>query len=176
MLGDGVGIDARRVADLDPGPGAGLEVDVVIARAGLDEPEPRRSAQQRLVDAQMLGLRTCWVGLSYKKIPGTYTVGKGEKLVLVIALGYGAEDGRAHRSKKREDVSCAPGDAPEWFTRGVNGALLAPTAVNQQKFFFELQGDKVSATAGRGFFSKVDLGIVKYHFEIASGRDHTVWE
>lgn len=30
--------------------------------------------------AQTLGLNTCWVGLSYSKVPGTYELGKDEKI------------------------------------------------------------------------------------------------
>jgi len=48
--------------------------------------------------------------------------------------------------------------------------MLAPTATNQQKFLFTLSTDTVTAVATGGFYSKVDLGIVKYHFEIGSGR------
>ena len=92
----------------------------------------------------------------------------------MIALGYGATQGAPRKSKTAADVSRAE-NAPEWFTKGVEAALLAPTAVNQQKFFLTLRGDKVSARAGLGFFSKVDLGIVKYHFELGSGRDASVW-
>ena len=32
-----------------------------------------------VLKAQMLGLRTCWAALTYKKIPGAFTVEKGEK-------------------------------------------------------------------------------------------------
>ena len=50
--------------------------------------------------------------------------------------------------------------------------MLAPTAMNQQKFLFELNGDKVSAkVSGFGFYTKIDLGIVKYHFEAATGKN-----
>ena len=41
---------------------------------------------------------------------------------------------------------------PQWFLNGVNAALLAPTAMNQQKFFFTLQPDgnvKVACGAAR---------------------------
>jgi hypothetical protein len=53
----------------------------------------------------------------------------------------------------------------------MEAALLAPTAMNQQKFYFELQpnGD-VKVTCGKGFYTKLDIGIVKYHFEIVSER------
>ena len=61
---------------------------------------------ERLVlKAQQLGLNTCWVALTYKKIPGAFTVNKGEKLTVVIALGYGKTQGTAHKSKSMEAVS-----------------------------------------------------------------------
>ncbi|MBO4915980.1 MAG: nitroreductase [Oscillospiraceae bacterium] len=130
--------------------------------------------EKLVLAAQSLGLNTCWVGLTFKKIPDTFHVDAGEKLALVIAIGYGTTQGAARKSKTAAEVSCASA-APEWFEKGVEAALLAPTAVNQQKFLFTLHGDKVSARAGLGFFSKVDLGIAKYHFELGSGRDASVW-
>ena len=130
--------------------------------------------EKLVLAAQALGLNTCWVGLTFKKIPDAFRVESGEKLSLVIAVGYGATQGAAHKSKDASAVMSAE-NAPEWFTKGVEAALLAPTAVNQQKFLFTLHGDKVSARAGLGFFSKVDLGIVKYHFELGSGKDASVW-
>ena len=67
-------------------------------------------------------------------------------------------------------------DAPVWFKRGVKAALLAPTAVNQQKFRFERKGDTVTAKAGKiGPCLKIDLGIVKCHFEIGAGKDNFTW-
>ena len=125
--------------------------------------------------AQTLGLNTCWVGLTFKKVPDVFKVADGEKLVMVIAIGYGATQGTAHKSKDASAVSRSE-NAPEWFKKGVETALLAPTAMNQQKFLLTLHGDKVSAKAGLGPFSKVDLGIVKYHFELGSGKDRTVWQ
>ena len=50
------------------------------------------------------------------------------------------------------------------------GAMMAPTALNQQKFFVELVGDEAMITAKKGFLTKLDLGIVKYNFEAASGH------
>ena len=85
-----------------------------------------------------------------------------------------AMQGTAHQSKNASAVSRAE-DAPEWFKKGIEAALLAPTALNQQKFLFTLRGDKVSAKAGLGPCSKVDLGIVKYHFELGSGKDRMLW-
>lgn len=123
-----------------------------------------------ILEAQMMGLNTCWVGLSYSKVKGAYQVGMGEKLAIIIAVGYGAIQGVPHKSKTLEEVSKVSGDMPDWFKNGMEAALLAPTAINQQKFLFVLEGNKVSAKEGLGFFAKTDLGIVKLHFELGAGR------
>ena len=47
--------------------------------------------------------------------------------------------------------------------------------MNQQKFTFALSGNRVSVKAGIGFYTKIDLGIVKYHFEAGAGTEHFVW-
>lgn len=118
--------------------------------------------------AQQLGLNTCWVGLTYKKVGSVLEVSPGEKLCIVIAIGYGQTQGITHKSKRLEQVTRCSGEMPDWFRKGVEAALLAPTAMNQQKFVFSLDGDKVTAKAGTGFYTRVDLGIVKYHFEVGS--------
>lgn len=125
--------------------------------------------------AQQLGLNTCWVALTYKKIPSAFQVDRGEKLTVVIALGCGKTQGTAHKSKPLADVAFYDGETPDWFQRGVEAALLAPTAMNQQKFKFSAHGNQVTAKAGKGFYSKVDLGIAKYHFEIGAGKESFQW-
>ncbi len=125
--------------------------------------------------AQSLGLNTCWVAMTYKKVKEAFKIKSGEKLCLVIAIGYGSTQGVMHKSKPREQVMKVSGKAPEWFEKGVDAALMAPTAVNQQKFVFALEGSKVSAKAGMGFYSKIDLGIAKYHFELGAGKENFDW-
>lgn len=129
-----------------------------------------------VLKAQQLGLNTCWVAMSYKKIPDAFEVKKGEKLTVVIALGYGQNQGAAHKSKSAKAVSNLTDDSPEWFRSGVEAALLAPTAMNQQKFTLTRTDNKVSAVAGLGFYAKLDLGIVKYHFELGAGKDNFDWK
>ena len=131
---------------------------------------------ERLVlKAQQLGLNTCWVAMTYSKIATDFVMGQGEKLCVVIALGYGETQGVPHKSKQAEYAMKADGQAPQWFRDGVEAALLAPTAMNQQKFVFSLDGNQVSAKPGLGFYSKIDLGIVKYHFEIGAGTQNFTW-
>jgi hypothetical protein len=125
--------------------------------------------------AQQLGLNTCWVAMSYKKVNGAFQIDKGEKLTVVIALGYGKTQGVQHKSKPAEAVSNLNSNSPEWFKSGVESALLAPTAMNQQKFTLNLDNGKVTAKAGTGFYTKIDLGIVKYHFEIGAGKENFTW-
>lgn len=125
--------------------------------------------------AQQLGLNTCWVALTYNKKKAAVSIEKDEKLYLVISIGYGTTQGVYHKSKRKEDVCKAEGEVPIWFEKGITAALLAPTAINQQKFFFSLKGEQVFAKAGRGIYSKIDLGIVKYHFEIGAGRENFQW-
>ena len=126
--------------------------------------------------AQQLGLNTCWVAMTYSKVKTAYELRAGEKLAVVISLGHGETQGSAHKSKGAEEVSTVEGEAPEWFKRGVEAALLAPTASNQQVFHLTLKdGNKVEAKPGTGFYSHVDLGIVKLHFELGAGTENFTW-
>lgn len=132
--------------------------------------------------AQTLGLNTCWVGLSYKKVPGTYVLEEGEVIKAYIAIGYGETQGTSHKIKTPEQVSNVSDTTPLWFRSGVEAALLAPTAVNQQKFFFEylgMNGDRHQVLAKKGFsmigYAQIDLGIAKYHFEIGAGKENFDW-
>lgn len=134
--------------------------------------------EQLVLLAQTLGLNTCWVGLSYSKIPDTYTLDDGEKVVCYISIGYGTTQGSAHKVKTVEQVSNATAGTPDWFRRGVEAALLAPTAINQQKFHFDfIAPDKVAARRLFSFvgYTKIDLGIAKLHFELGAGKDNFSW-
>ena len=84
--------------------------------------------------AQQLGLNTCWVALTYKKMISCMQMNPDEKLVAVIVVGYGENQGKLHRSKAMKDVAKGDEPFPKWFQAGVQYALLAPTALNQQRF------------------------------------------
>ena len=156
---------------------------VMVGKKGADLDERvGYYGEQLVLLAQTLGLNTCWVGLSYRKVPEAYNVGKDEKLACMIALGYGETQGVSHKIKTIEQVSNASDLTPAWFKRGVEAALLAPTAVNQQKFSFEYVGmsnNRHLVRAKKGFsmigYTKIDLGIAKYHFEIGAGKDNYKW-
>jgi len=150
-----------------------------IALVGCDEPGLDEKAgwygERLVLLAQTLGLNTCWVGASYSRKKAAAVIGEGERLVCVIAIGYGINQGHPRRSRKLEALCSCEGEMPDWFRQGMEAAALAPTAINQQKFHFTLAGGKVHARAMPGPYSKVDLGIVRYHFEIGAGSGSFTW-
>ena len=130
--------------------------------------------------AQTLGLNSCWVGLSYKEVPGVFKIRLGESCHCVIALGYGEDQGVQHKLRPSDKFIDADAHLhlPDWFLEGVNAAILAPTAMNQQRFAFKLtDGNQVEAIAKPSIFgyTHIDLGIVKCHFELAAGKDNFQW-
>lgn len=131
--------------------------------------------EKLVIKSQQLGLNTCWVGLNYKTINSAISKNDDEKLHLLIALGYGENQGYLRKSKTFEEVTSVSGEIPLWFRKGVELSLLAPTAMNQQKFVFTLENDKVILKEKIGFYSRIDLGIVKYHFEIGAGEENFSW-
>ena len=155
---------------------AGVKADDLDERIGY-------YGEQLVLLAQTLGMNTCWVGLSYTKIPDTYVLDEGEVIKAYIAIGYGETQGVSHKIKRVDQVSNVSDETPDWFRRGVEAALLAPTAVNQQKFSFELllakDGQLPRVRAKKGFsligYTQMDLGIAKYHFEIAACTDNFSW-
>lgn len=122
--------------------------------------------QKLVIYAQQLGLNTCWVGtFNRKKIP--VEVSANERLVIAIAIGYGQTQGKQRKSKTADEVVIDLKDVPEWFHAGVEAALLAPTAINQQKFeIIYNEKEEVEFKDLGGVLSKVDIGIIRCNFEI----------
>lgn len=124
-----------------------------------------------VLEAQMLGLNTCWVAGTYGKGKCKAHIDAGEKIVCVIAIGYGLNKGSFHKSKDLSKLcGVSEKDMPAWFKEGIDAALLAPTAMNQQKFFITRDGEDALIKPGFGPMTKLDLGIVRYNFEVASGH------
>lgn len=137
-------------------------------RPGLDEDLGYASADLMLF-AQTLGLNTWWIGGTFSRKNVEQAV-PGKKVIGIVAVGFGATPGVAHKSKTAPEVSSYEGAAPQWFSDGVQAALLAPTALNKQCFRIAGAGNKVSIAEDGGAFSGADIGIVKYHFELGAGN------
>ena len=148
---------------------------IIVGEKGRDE-DVGYYGEKLVLFAQQIGLHTCWVALTYNHSKIKVNPEKGEKMHIVISVGYGANRGLPHKNKPMEQL-CRIEDKhaamPDWFRAGMEAAMTAPTAINQQKFLLTLMSDGVTvkAKALMGPYSKMDLGIVKYHFELGAG-DH----
>lgn len=135
-----------------------------------DDPQLERKCgyygERLVLLAQQLGLNTCWVSTSFKKNNERMQLADGEKLVCVIAVGYGETNGQAHKTKSFDDV-CSLKDVSDTFRKGVEYALLAPSSFNQQRYRITLKDGKGTVEAKWGFFTKIDAGIAQYHFDVA---------
>ena len=140
-----------------------------IAIVGKKEEQEKAGyyGEKLVLKCQELGLNTCWVALTHGKV--NVQTKPQQKLLILIALGYGTNTGVAHKSKPIKEL-CKEDAYPEWFMKGMEAVSLAPTAMNQQKFKFEMKNGQVYDKALMGFYSKIDLGIVKYHFETITGH------
>lgn len=168
-----------------------------IVLTGPDRPETGEavgySGADLMLFAQTLGLNTWWVGGTYSRSGVGKHVPEGERLLGLIAVGYGASQGKPHKSRRPEEIAAYDGEWPDWFAAGVEAVLLAPTALNRQAFTIrgsgtregssaregsdarEGSGARVFMTCDNGAFSGVDLGIGKYHFELGAGRERFAW-
>ena len=157
-------------------------IALVVKKDGNHEEAVGYYGQRIVLLMQSLGLNSCWVGLTFKNIKSAYQMEPDEKLRMVIACGYGESNGAARKlkpiSRFYKDARSGNAPLPEWFERGMEAALLAPTAMNRQKFFFMLlDGNKVAAKASFDLmgYAPLDLGIVKCNFEIAAGKENFEW-
>lgn len=141
---------------------------IAIVGTKQDQEKAGYYGEKLVLKCQELGLNTCWVAMTHGKTKAK--IEKGQKLLIILSLGYGATQGVAHQSKSVFELSKAD-QTTDWFTKGMEAVCLAPTAMNQQKFLFELKDGVVTAKALNGFYTKIDLGIAKYHFEAASGHE-----
>lgn len=139
------------------------------------------AGEKLVLYAKALGLDSCWVGVTFRMTNHAFRVDLANKFEGVISLGYGQTHGSPHKSVSPETISKDYSTAPDWFKAGVDASLLAPTALNQQKFRFELKSEtpdgtqQVHARTKRGPFSKMDLGIAKLHFELGADYDSFSW-
>ena len=154
--------------------GAFENADNYLMLAGPDTDDLYRLAgywgERLVLFSETLGLSTCWIAGSYKKGRVKKTLSDGEALAAIISIGYAAKPGKPHRSKTFKQVTDVEGDAPDWFRAGVEAALLAPTAINQQRFRFTFRDGKATVRPLSGPYTLIDLGIVQYHFEIGAQK------
>ncbi len=127
--------------------------------------------QKVVLAAQQMGLNTCWVAGTFGRNKCKADISPDEKMVCMISIGYGETAGTKRKCKPMARIcSISEDEMPVWFKNGVLAAMMAPTAMNQQKFSITLENNEPVITAGWGPMTKINLGIVKYNFEAASGH------
>lgn len=142
-------------------------------RANLDEMLGYCGAGLMLY-AQTLGLNTWWVGGTFNR-KMMEKISSGNRVAGIIAVGYGQTQGVPHKSKTAEQVSSDINHMPPWFRKGIDAALLAPTALARQAFTINGSNNNISILCNSGIFTGVDTGLVKYHFELGAGKENFEW-
>ena len=125
-----------------------------------------------------LGLGTCF-------LTGTYSRGKTRAYVVekqknygIICFGHGESfPNKPRKTKTIDKISDCRDADPQWYKDGLEGALLAPTAINAQPF--EIFRDGAELVFIRPLFGVnpiLDAGIIKYFFEKAANSDAYLWK
>jgi hypothetical protein len=121
--------------------GSFRNVNHYIALVGKKSPDLEEQAgyygEKIVLKAQELGLNTCWVALTHGK--SAAKIEKGEKQVVLITLGYGAVNGKAHKNKELSALCDLSADSPDWY-RGRNGCRDACSYGGEPAKVLFLQG------------------------------------
>lgn len=146
-----------------------------IAIIGPDEKDLNEKSgyygEKLVLYAQSLGLRTCWALLCSKK---HVDVPEGQRFSIGISIGYGATDGRPHKNKDVSSIADVDG-SPEWFAKGIECVMLAPSGRNKQPISFSEKDGKVFVSYKPNALTRIDCGIAKYHFELGAGKKNFEW-
>ncbi len=132
------------------------------------------SSADIMLYAQTLGLNTWYVGGTFNRGVSKYVPNK--KVIGIVAIGYGINNGVPHKSKIIEEVSSYDGNMPSWFKEGVEASLLAPTALNKQDYKIIGKDNKVKIEIDNGIFTGANKGLIKYHFELGADKENFEWE
>ena len=116
------------------------------------------SSADIMLYAQTLGLNTWYVGGTFNRGVSKYVPNK--KVIGIVAIGYGINNGVAHKSKTLEEVSSYDGTMPEWFKNGILASLLAPTALNKQDYRIVGKGINLKIEIVNGIFTGANIGLI----------------
>ena len=120
--------------------------------------------QQMDLYLQTLGFGVCWLGLG-KMNHKTTTEVEGMKFVIILAFGYPRGDHLRHDLKGfiRKSIEKIT-DKPD---SRLEVARLAPSAVNNQPWYFAHEGDTIHVYCSKKG-SKLDAGIALAHLYVAN--------
>lgn len=141
--------------------------------------------EKLVLAATQLDLGTCWVAGTFNRSTIHADLVEGEVLHDVIPIGYVSDrmplkqrtirKALRGRSKKLEEMFEGPtplAEAPEWIQACIDAVGKAPSAINEQPVVFAWAGGEAPIVARlarvRTGKEYTDLGIAKYHFELAA--------
>ncbi|HET9570062.1 MAG TPA: nitroreductase family protein [Bacteroidales bacterium] len=132
-----------------------------------------------VLEATMLGLGTCWVGGTFDTKNDVFQLTSDEALVCVIPIGHveslSFKEKMVHqmiagKSKSIEQLMISDAKIPSQYLEAMKAVQKAPSAAYRQPVRFDFKkGTLTVYTEDDGKLNLVDLGIVKAHFEIATG-------
>lgn len=146
---------------------AGDDSDILAEKLGY-------ASADIMLYAQTIGLNTWYVGGTFNRGVSKYVPNK--KVIGIVAIGYGINNGVPHKSKLIGEVSNYNGEMPMWFKNGIEASLLAPTALNKQDYKIIGTDNKVKIEIDNGIFTGANKGLIKYHFELGAGKENFEWE
>ena len=125
-----------------------------------------------------LGLGTCFITGTYSKNKTRAFLADNQKIFGVISFGVtDVYPDKPRKIKTIDKISDYKPTDPEWYKNGIEGALLAPTAMNLQPFEIFRDGNKnVFCRMTTGINPSVDCGIAHYFFEKAADSDAYIWK
>ena len=136
------------------------------------------SGEAFVLEAAAMGVGTCWVSGSFRRLEANVDMAEDEKLVAVTPLGLPKEvDHAPHRHRKKLQQICLtePSNWPHWAYCAAENVRHAPSAVNLQPWRLDYGGHALRLMTN-GKTDSLDMGIAMLHMECAmDGRKH-LWE
>lgn len=158
--------------------------NVVLLRADRNDENAKEKigyyGEEFMLGLTALGLGASWVALNFDKSRAQYDTDTHE-LIAVIVFGHVEEEktdveismyNLLHKKPHElTDVFVIDVQPQPWLLGGMAAVLKAPTAINKMKPRFRVLAGIVEVRIDDDFYlDRVDLGIVKFHFEIGSGN------
>lgn len=157
---------------------------VMVLSGRPDDPERKEKVgyfgERLVLEATAYGLGTCWVAGTFDRHSPALGVPEGDELECVIPVGKARGEASLreriiHRMTQGrellpEDIVDSDGELPQRVREGLEAVLSAPSAKNGRPVRFTWRQGRLSAAIPDTYHMQwVDLGIAKFHFELAAG-------
>ncbi|MBO2515929.1 MAG: hypothetical protein CW338_01445 [Clostridiales bacterium] len=120
-----------------------------------------------VLEAESMGMGSCWVSGSYHRRKVNVSLNEGEKLAAVIAYGVPAKKIETVRKRKKLTDICRsdPSSWPIWAYNAAENVRIAPSAVNMQPWRLAFAG-RTLLLLSTPFANELDMGIALLHMTL----------